>query len=88
MGRTRSLQVVLFLTAVQVFMHVYDWTLHVEDLDWVPVSVPWQAPHATSGGLQVFDYTVWWSGYWGLASLFSLICLVLLVDVIYRGDDQ
>lgn len=84
---TKKLRYAMYLTAIQAAMHIYDFTLHFEDLDIVPYSVLWQAPHEASSGLQLFEYTPWWSTYWGFASVLSLLTLCLLFMEVRENRD-
>lgn len=76
----RNLEAALGCLCALVVMIGYDLSLHLEDTIWMSVSVPWQAPHTASGGLQVVGYTLWWSMYWGLAfGLAGAGCLLVLL---------
>jgi len=69
-SQINDVRLLLWLTLGMLALHVYDWTLHLEDnFAW---SVPWQRP-------TIVSYTTFWTTYWGVATVLSLVAALLLV---------
>jgi len=76
----RIVEVITAITAINTFLHVYDWSLHFEDnFGW---TVPWQPPYQPDGFLEFLTYTQHWTLYWGLASVLSIIALLLGIKLL------
>lgn len=83
MKNKRVVGLLLALSLLLFGLHMYDWTLHLEDNDedW---SVPWEPPYKYTDTIQ---YTHFWTVYWGVASAISALMVALLYQE-YRKTEE